>query len=152
MGASGQSVRDTSNNSKFAIPFTSRNPDLGQDRDPRPHSFYPVSLLPKNSPNADIIDFAYLRKNYIENTHLHAVHDKDLLKKAGDGGDEMLLNYCQKYLSEKVMTRLKAGAFSSLCIHLRERSDVVQNIELMTISGFCRNCLAKVRAFVLFIH
>mmetsp|Transcript_18092 Transcript_18092/g.37914 ORF Transcript_18092/g.37914 Transcript_18092/m.37914 type:complete len:479 (+) Transcript_18092:527-1963(+) len=82
-------------------------------------------------------------KIYNENTHLHAVHDKDLLKKAVDGGDEMLLNYCQKYLSEKVMTRLKAGAFSNLCIHLRERSDVIQNVELMTISGFCRNCLAK---------
>jgi len=62
----------------------------------------------------------------------------------------MLLNYCQKYLSEKVMTRLKAGAFSNLCIHLRERSDVIQNVELMTISGFCRNCLAKVRTFFVF--
>lgn len=42
------------------------------------------------------------------------------------------------------MIRLRAGAFLSLCHHLRNRSDEVQNIDLMTIGGFCRNCLAKV--------
>ena len=41
------------------------------------------------------------------------------------------------------MVRLRAGAFLSLCRHLRDRSDEVQNMELMTIGGFCRNCLAK---------
>jgi hypothetical protein len=34
-----------------------------------------------------------------------------------------------------------ADAFARLLHHLRERSDV-QNIELMTLAGFCRNCLA----------
>ena len=47
------------------------------------------------------------------------------------------------------MIRLQAGAFLSLCYHLRMRSDTVQNMELMTISGFCRNCLAKVSLCVL---
>jgi hypothetical protein len=38
-------------------------------------------------------------------------------------------------------TELEAAAFRRLLGHLRERSDV-QNIELMILAGFCRNCLA----------
>ncbi|KAL3907616.1 MAG: hypothetical protein SGILL_008798 [Bacillariaceae sp.] len=52
-------------------------------------------------------------------------------------------NYVMEYLPPDIVERLEAGAFQSLCAHLRERSDQVQNIDLMTISGFCRNCLAK---------
>jgi hypothetical protein len=37
-------------------------------------------------------------------------------------------------------TELEAAVFRRLVRHLRERSDV-QNIDLMTLSGFCRNCL-----------
>ena len=37
---------------------------------------------------------------------------------------------------------LEAAAFRRLLAHLDERSDV-QNIELMNLAGFCRNCLAK---------
>lgn len=37
---------------------------------------------------------------------------------------------------------IEAAAFRSLVEHLRERSDV-QNIDLMNLAGFCRNCLAK---------
>ncbi|HOX70360.1 MAG: DUF1244 domain-containing protein [Dokdonella sp.] len=40
-----------------------------------------------------------------------------------------------------IMTELEAAAFRRLLDHLAERSDV-QNIELMTLAGFCRNCLA----------
>ena len=36
---------------------------------------------------------------------------------------------------------LEAAAFRRLVAHLRSRSDV-QNIDLMTLAGFCRNCLA----------
>ena len=36
----------------------------------------------------------------------------------------------------------EAAAFRRLLEHLRERSDV-QNIELMNLAGFCRNCLAN---------
>lgn len=36
----------------------------------------------------------------------------------------------------------EAAAFRSLVAHLQTRSDV-QNIDLMTLAGFCRNCLAK---------
>ena len=36
----------------------------------------------------------------------------------------------------------EAAAFRRLVEHLRERSDV-QNIDLMNLAGFCRNCLAK---------
>ena len=77
---------------------------------------------------------------YEESSHLHATHDADLLKKL-DGNTN-----AQKDLPERVLVRLQAGAFLSLCHHLRNRSDEVQNMELMTISGFCRNCLAKVSA------
>ncbi len=39
-------------------------------------------------------------------------------------------------------TELEAAAFRRLTAHLRERADV-QNIDLMTLAGFCRNCLAN---------
>jgi hypothetical protein len=41
-------------------------------------------------------------------------------------------------------TRIKAeaAAFRGLVAHLQERSDV-QNIDLMNLSGFCRNCMSK---------
>lgn len=53
-------------------------------------------------------------------------------------------NYVEQYLPPHLVEKLEAGAFRSLCAHLKERSDEVQNIDLMTIAGFCRNCLAKV--------
>ena len=45
-----------------------------------------------------------------------------------------------------VMVDMAAGAFRALCEHLQQRGDQVQNIDLMTVGGFCRNCLAKVRS------
>jgi hypothetical protein len=39
-------------------------------------------------------------------------------------------------------TELEAAAFRTLVAHLRERTDV-QNIDLMNLAGFCRNCLSK---------
>lgn len=38
-------------------------------------------------------------------------------------------------------TELEAAAFRRLLAHLRQRSEV-QNIDLMVLAGFCRNCLA----------
>ena len=40
------------------------------------------------------------------------------------------------------MTELEAAAFRRLVAHLRERNDV-QNIDLMNMAGFCRNCLSN---------
>jgi hypothetical protein len=37
---------------------------------------------------------------------------------------------------------LEAAAFRSMVAHLRARNDV-QNIDLMTLAGFCRNCLSR---------
>jgi hypothetical protein len=37
---------------------------------------------------------------------------------------------------------LQAAAFRTLVAHLRSRSDV-QNIDLMNLAGFCRNCLSR---------
>ncbi|RDE25244.1 DUF1244 domain-containing protein [Motiliproteus coralliicola] len=38
--------------------------------------------------------------------------------------------------------QLEAAAFRGLVAHLQERKDV-QNIDLMNLAGFCRNCLSK---------
>ncbi len=45
-------------------------------------------------------------------------------------------------MDEKMRVELEAAAFRRLLQHLRERTDV-QNIDLMNLAGFCRNCLAK---------
>jgi hypothetical protein len=39
-------------------------------------------------------------------------------------------------------TELEAAAFRRLVEHLRERTDV-QNIDLMNLAGFCRNCMSR---------
>ena len=45
-------------------------------------------------------------------------------------------------MDKAIRTELEAAAFRRLVAHLRERSDV-QNIELMDLAGFCRNCLSN---------
>lgn len=45
-------------------------------------------------------------------------------------------------MDKQQQTELEAAAFRRLVAHLRERTDV-QNIDLMNLSGFCRNCLSK---------
>lgn len=77
---------------------------------------------------------------------IHAIHDDDILKTKSTVAKLDTLSYCQEHLNREILIQLQASAFRSLCRHLRERSDEVQNIDLMALSGFCRNCLAKVRA------
>src|SRR5580658_3464525 len=43
---------------------------------------------------------------------------------------------------EKSRTELEAAVYRRLVEHLRSRSDV-QNIDLMNLAGFCRNCLSN---------
>lgn len=45
-------------------------------------------------------------------------------------------------IDEETQRDLEAAAFRRLVSHLRERTDV-QNIDLMNLAGFCRNCLSK---------
>ncbi|MBB3392179.1 hypothetical protein FHT82_004960 [Rhizobium sp. BK275] len=45
-------------------------------------------------------------------------------------------------LSKEQKTEFEAAAFRRLITHLRERTDV-QNIDLMNLAGFCRNCLSN---------
>src|SRR3954454_9893891 len=45
-------------------------------------------------------------------------------------------------LDKATQTELEAAAFRRLIAHLRERTDV-QNIDLMNLAGFCRNCLSN---------
>jgi len=44
-------------------------------------------------------------------------------------------------MDEMTKTELEAATFRRLVEHLRERTDV-QNIDLMDLAGFCRNCLS----------
>ena len=45
-------------------------------------------------------------------------------------------------MDDATRTELEAAAFRALRDHLRARTDV-QNIDLMILAGFCRNCLAR---------
>lgn len=45
-------------------------------------------------------------------------------------------------MDDTTRTEVEAAAFRGLVAHLQKRSDV-QNIDLMNLAGFCRNCLSK---------
>jgi uncharacterized protein len=45
-------------------------------------------------------------------------------------------------MDPKTQTELEAAAFRRLITHLRGREDV-QNLDLMNLAGFCRNCLSN---------
>jgi len=45
-------------------------------------------------------------------------------------------------ISEAQRTEIEAAAFRRLIEHFRERTDV-QNLDVMNLAGFCRNCLSK---------
>jgi hypothetical protein len=45
-------------------------------------------------------------------------------------------------MDKKTETELEAAVFRRLLAHFDERKDV-QNIDLMNLAGFCRNCLSK---------
>ena len=45
-------------------------------------------------------------------------------------------------MDNDIKKELQSAAFERLIQHLRERKDV-QNIDLMNLAGFCRNCLSK---------
>ncbi|OYQ35328.1 cell division protein DedD [Niveispirillum lacus] len=45
-------------------------------------------------------------------------------------------------MDDQTQTELEAAAFRHLVAHLQARTDV-QNIDMMNLAGFCRNCLSK---------
>ena len=45
-------------------------------------------------------------------------------------------------MDDQIKQQLQSATFERLIQHLRERKDV-QNIDLMNLAGFCRNCLSK---------
>ena len=45
-------------------------------------------------------------------------------------------------MDQQTQTELEAAAFRALVSHLKDRTDV-QNIDLMNLAGFCRNCMSK---------
>lgn len=46
-------------------------------------------------------------------------------------------------IDDRTMIELEAAAFRTLRHHLMEKRTDVQNIDLMNMAGFCRNCLAR---------
>ena len=69
--------------------------------------------------------------------------------------DEVTIRFCRALIMPKVSNKreppnmdqktkneLEAAAFRGLIEHLQRRTDV-QNIDLMNLAGFCRNCLSK---------
>lgn len=46
-------------------------------------------------------------------------------------------------MDQQTQTELEAAAFRRLLQHLDSRKEELQNIDLMNLAGFCRNCLAK---------
>ncbi|MFN4129214.1 MAG: DUF1244 domain-containing protein [Paracoccaceae bacterium] len=46
-------------------------------------------------------------------------------------------------MDDTTRTELEAAAFRALMHHLNEKRPDVQNIDLMTMAGFCRNCLSR---------
>ena len=45
-------------------------------------------------------------------------------------------------MDDQIKQQLQSATFERLIQHLRERKDV-QNLDLMNLAGFCRNCLSK---------
>ena len=45
-------------------------------------------------------------------------------------------------MDDSIKKELQSAVFERLIQHLRERKDV-QNLDLMNLAGFCRNCLSK---------
>jgi uncharacterized protein len=46
-------------------------------------------------------------------------------------------------IDERMMVEIEAAAFRTLRHHLMEKRADVQNIDLMNLGGFCRNCLSR---------
>jgi len=47
------------------------------------------------------------------------------------------------HIDAKTMIELEAAAFRTLHAHLMEKRTDVQNIDMMNLAGFCRNCLSR---------
>ena len=54
-----------------------------------------------------------------------------------------LFNELEKIMDDKTKLEIEAAAFRSLKAHLMKKRTDVQNIDLMNLAGFCRNCLAR---------
>jgi uncharacterized protein len=58
------------------------------------------------------------------------------------GQSDYEINTRKMMMDDATQTELEAAAFRRLLQHLRERHDV-QNIDMMNLAGFCRNCLSN---------
>src|SRR5271168_950688 len=74
-------------------------------------------------------------------------NDRSLKPRHSPSAISSLYKHRQRFPQDRPMddttrTELEAAAFRRLVEHLRERTDV-QNIDLMNLAGFCRNCLSR---------
>ena len=46
-------------------------------------------------------------------------------------------------MDDQTRTELEAAAFRALRAHLMDKRTDVQNIDMMNLAGFCRNCLSR---------
>jgi len=61
----------------------------------------------------------------------------------GDGGTPMVkTGHRERAMDDATRTEIEAATFRRLLAHLDARKDV-QNIDMMTLTGFCRNCLSR---------
>jgi uncharacterized protein len=75
--------------------------------------------------------------NYVTLTHL----SHDCIAATSEYGQEYDKSMDMS-MDEKTRTELEAAVFRRLIAHLGERTDV-QNIDMMNLAGFCRNCLSN---------
>jgi uncharacterized protein len=75
-----------------------------------------------------ICDKAYLMPDVLAAKRRDNGHDND--------------RECTMAIDDKTRTELEAAVFRRLVEHLRSRTDV-QNVDLMNLAGFCRNCLSN---------
>ena len=98
-----------------------------------------VTVLPKG----EQIVFASGKKHSENNMTFRGRGDEILkfnLDSSGDLGNIQFEGDVP--MDDRTRIELEAAAFRTLVTHLRERTDV-QNIDLMNLAGFCRNCLSR---------
>ncbi len=71
-----------------------------------------------------------------------AIHDFTLSENEPKTTAAMSAGMTETYMDDKTRTELEAAVYRRLVEHLRSRTDV-QNIDMMNLAGFCRNCLSN---------
>jgi hypothetical protein len=104
--------------------------------------------------HSKVVAVAEVTSSTITTSPVVGVQQHSLLLLQGDDnddGDDDDDPHRSTKMNARLLQQLQAGAFRSLCQHLQMHSDQVSNMDLMAVSGFCRNCLAKVRYWLVVV-